>query len=104
MNVDAIRCDPEALAETERLEKIFDDTKREKCWQISFLNVRLIKALDGHREDVSNYIVIQKRPDKLLMNSDLLGLGETWLEEDKTVNFPGFSGYFSTSGQGKGIL
>ena len=27
LNVDAIRCDPEALAETERLEKIFDDTK-----------------------------------------------------------------------------
>ena len=101
LNVDAIRCDPEALAETERLEKIFDDTRsmetqrREKCWQISFLNVRSIKALDGHREDVSN--------DELLMNSDLLGLGETWLEEEKTVNFPGFSGYFSTSGQGKGI-
>ena len=101
LNVDAIRCDPEALAETERLEKIFDDTKRmetqrrDKYWQISFLNVRSIKALDGHREDVSN--------DELLMTSDLLGLGETWLEKDQTVHFPGFSGYFSTSGQGKGI-
>ena len=92
--VDAIRCDPEALAETKRLEQIFNDKinkeneTNDKCWKVSYLNVRSIKSLDGHRDDVSN--------DQLLMRSDILGLGETWLEDDHVANFTGFDGYFAT--------
>ena len=99
--VDAIRCDPEALAETKRLEQIFNEMKNkenetnDKCWKVSYLNVRSIKSLDGHRDDVSN--------DQLLMRSDILGLGETWLEDDHVANFTGFDGYFATFGKGKGV-
>ena len=37
------------------------------------------------------------------MDSDIFGLGETWLEEDQKVHFEGFSGYFANFGSGKGI-
>ena len=101
LDVSLIKCDPDALAETKRLEKIFFDTKKEDYqkkenhWKISYLNVRSLKSLDGHREDVL--------ANDLLMKSDLMGLGETWLQDGDIVNFDQFTGHFATFGTGKGV-
>ena len=79
-SVDQIKCDQAALAESKRLLKIFDDSQKEEMenragyWKISYVNVRSMKAVDGHREDI--------RTDNFLMDSDMIGLGETWLEKD----------------------
>jgi hypothetical protein len=37
------------------------------------------------------------------MDSDLLGLGETWLDGRTTINLNGYSGYFANHGKGKGV-
>ena len=98
---DQIKCNPESLAETERLELLFEEKEQEekearsRCWKISYLNVRSIKSSAGHRKDVSC--------DNLLMSTDMFALGETWLESDEQVNFDGYSGYFANFGNGKGI-
>ena len=36
------------------------------------------------------------------MDSDMFGLGETWLQQDQEVHFNGFRGYFANFGRGKG--
>ena len=100
-SITQIKCDLDALAESNRLEELFNDTVKEerkkscKCWKISFLNVRSMKSSDGHRIDVA--------ADNLLMDSDLFGLGETWLEEDNKVDYPGFFSHFANFGKGKGL-
>ena len=33
----------------------------------------------------------------------MLGLGETWLEQDQKKNFDEYSGYFANFGNGKGV-
>ena len=98
LDLSQIRCDQEALEESKRLLKIFDEKamamfeQRSKVWKISYLNVR---SLVGHQDDV--------RIDNCLMDSDMLGLGETWLEENSTINIQGYSGYFANHGKGKGV-
>ena len=98
---DQIRCNPESLAETKRLELLFEEKEQEerearaRCWKISYLNVRSIQSSHGHRQDVAC--------DNLLMSTDMFGLGETWLESDEQVNFEDFSGYFANFRNGKGI-
>ena len=98
MDMQAIRCDPSALAESERLENIFDlaeqQTKsiRNTHWKISFLNVR---SLNAHHHDVLN--------DNIITDSDIIGLGETWLHHGEERNLEGFFGYFSNFGKGKGL-
>ena len=100
-SVEQIKCDPAALTESKRLLEIFDNSqmeqfeKRQGLWKISYLNVRSMKSVDGHREDV--------RSDNLLMDSDMFGLGETWLENDNKVEFDNYSGYFANFGNGKGV-
>ena len=85
MDMQAIRCDPSALAESERLENIFDlaeqQTKsiRNTHWKISFLNVR---SLNAHHHDVLN--------DNIITDSDIIGLGETWLQKDEARNLPDY--------------
>ena len=94
---DLIKCNEDALNESRRLEKIFDDAenvkkdKRENHWKISYLNVR---SLNAHQEDVS--------VDNAIIDSDIIGLGETWLEKNELINLDGFSGYFANFGKGKG--
>ena len=99
-NFDAsqIRCNKAALEETERLHTEFESIKEEKeslfsnCFTISYLNVR---SLNAHLEDVST--------DQLLMYSDIISFGETWLKPDQNIDFEGFKGIQENVGQGKGI-
>ena len=98
LDTSQIRCDPDALEETERLQDVFDENeaemkeKRSKQWKISYLNVR---SLNAHQEDV--------RRDNFLMDSDILGLGETHLKEEESVYLDGFQGSFANFGKGKGV-
>ena len=41
--------------------------------------------------------------DNFLMDSDLLGLGETWTEGGNTIDLDGRPGYFASYGKGKGV-
>ena len=90
-----------ALPETERLQNIFDEkeaeesAENEKHFKISYINVQSVKSLNGHRQDVMR--------DDALLEADILGLGETWLENGQTVDLEGYSGYFASSGNGKGV-
>ena len=101
LDVSKIVCDPDALAESNRLEEIFNksekekEEKREKCIKISYLNVQSMKSFNGHAKDVEK--------DNVIMDADIFGLGETWLEKDREVHFDGYSGYFANFGTGKGI-
>ena len=100
-STEQIKCDPAALEESKRLLEMFDHSQKEQLekratlWKISYVNVRSMKSADGHREDV--------RSDNFIMDSDMFGLGETWLEKDNKVEFDGYSGYFSNFGNGKGV-
>ena len=101
LDVSQIKADPKALEESKRLEEIFNQSekeqeeKRAKCWKISYLNVRSMKSTDGHAKDVER--------DNAIMDADMFGLGETWLEKDQQVHFDGYSGYFANFGNGKGV-
>ena len=93
-----IHASPEAIEETKRLDKIFDENVqkqndlKESHWIISYLNVRSLKA---HKADLEI--------DNVIMESDIFSLGETWLKPGETVNFDGYEGVFANSGRGKGI-
>merc|ERR1712051_1053744 len=98
LDLTQIRCDKDALEESQRLEKIFDENeaemyeRRSKMWKISYLNVR---SLVAHQEDVQK--------DNFLIDSDILGLGETHLKNEETVYLDGFQGSFANFGKGKGV-
>ena len=98
LDTSQIRCDQDALEESKRLNDVFDknvaemNEKRSKNWKVSYLNVRSLRA---HQEDV--------RKDNFLIDSDILGLGETNLYNDETVHFDGFKGSFGNFGKGKGV-
>ena len=93
-----IRCSDVAKTESERLLKLFEDqmfesTKwRETHYKISYLNVRSLKA---HIDDILK--------DARLLESNILAFGETWLEEEESVELPGFKSYFASHGKGKGV-
>lgn len=76
---------------------MFDDfekvkkLKRADHWKISYLN---IDSLNAHLEDL--------KIDNEINDSDVIGLGETWLEVNKTIDFLNFAGYFANFGRGKG--
>ena len=101
LDVSKIKCDPDALEESKRLEEIFNKSEKEtqekrvKCIKISYLNVRSMKSADGHAKDVEK--------DNVIMDADMFGLGETWLEKDREVHFSGYSGYFANFATGKGV-
>ena len=67
-----IHASPEALAETIRLQYIFDKrleemaTQKENFWKVSYLNVRSLKC---HKEDVTI--------DNFITSADLFVPGET---------------------------
>ena len=98
LDTSQIKCDQDALEESKRLQDLFDDTeaekkeKRSKTWKISYLNVR---SLNAHLLDVEK--------DNFIMDSDLLGLGETWLDGEETRPLNGFKGSFANFGKGKGV-
>ena len=98
MEREGIHASPEALEETNRLQAIFDkkvemfDQKTKNYWKVCFLNIRSLRC---NQEHVMN--------DNFLMSADILGLGETWLENDEEKEFSGFKGIFANYGRGKGI-
>ena len=99
---ESIKCDEEhALPESNRLLEIFDESNvmekksKENLIKFSYLNVRSIQSWDGHRKDIVR--------DDVLMNSDIIGFGETWLHPGQALELEDFQGYFSSVGKGKGI-
>ena len=52
-------------------------------------------SLNAHKNDV--------KKDNLLMDSDIFGLGETWLEIGSGAQFSNFAGFFANFGRGKGV-
>ena len=97
LDTTAIKCNPDALEESQRLEKIFSEAEKKdkdmrfNHWKISYLNIRSLKA---HYQDVCN--------DNAINDSDIFGLAETWLDANESICFEGFSGYFANFGKGKG--
>ena len=93
-----IKCSSLALEESKRLQCSFDEkikitsAKKDGHWKISYLNV---KSLYAHCGDVVR--------DNIMMDSDLISLGETWLHFQSEVSFSGFKGYFANFGRGKGV-
>ena len=93
-----IKCEPASLIEAERLDtlclqKVAQQAELDNSsLNISFLNV---SSLRKHYEDVIK--------DPLLMKSDIMGLGETWLHEGETANIPNYCATYVNSGKGKGL-
>ena len=98
LDTSQITCHPDALEESKNLLKVFQENedaiteKRSKVWKISYLNIR---SLNAHLQDVHR--------DNFLVDSDLLGFGETWLEGGQSKNIDGYAGYFANYGKGKGV-
>ena len=94
---EGIKCNQDALCESKRLEKVFNDAEKERKdridshWKISYLNVANLVA---HHEDV----VV----DNEINDSDVFGLGETHLSGNAAVSFDKYAGYFANFGKGKG--
>ena len=99
LDIDGIHCLPDALAETKRLQHIFDENllkekeKRNLFWKICYLN---ISSLRNKQEDVSN--------DNYLLDSDIFSLGETHLIPGETVHFPEYTGHYASSGRWRGTV
>ena len=80
----------DALEETERLERIFDQRiennqlKYEGFWKICSLNVR---SLNKHKEDVAK--------DNFILSADIFGIEETWLHQGQTEKFDDYEGHFA---------
>ena len=91
----------DALSESKRLDHLFNIMKDEEessfdnCFTISYLNINRIKP---HLADL--------KCDDMFMRSDVIALGETWLQPDEIVSFEdkGFSGAQINIGNGKGIM
>ena len=95
-----IRCDHYAKYESENLDKKFDErlenekAQDESSIKITYLNVR---SFPPHYKDV--------KQDPTLMKSDVICLGETWLEEGfPDIPLDGFNGTsdIKPKGQGRG--
>ena len=99
LDIEGIHSSPDALAETQRLQNIFDENllkEKEKgnlFWKICYLN---ISSLRTKQQEVSN--------DNYLLDSDIFSLGETHLMPGETVNFPGYIGHYASSGQWRGTV
>ena len=98
MNISDIRCNQDCLEENKRLLNIFEDLQQAELdkyanhWKISYLN---ICSLNAHYKDLLN--------DNVINNSDIIGLGESWLEKGTKINIENFEGYFANFGRGKGV-
>ena len=77
---EGIKCDEDALLETKRLEKVFDNNeavkklKRANYWKISYLNV---SSLNAHVEDVSIDNEINDSAKKVRQNEGALDTSKT---------------------------
>ena len=95
-----IKVDKKALDETERLHQLFicdkekEDANYNNYFTISYLNVARLRP---KYEDILS--------DHLLMKSDFISFGETWLHNDETVSFEaqGFDGIHANVCDGQGL-
>ena len=91
----------DALKESNRLEEEFLVLKEVEeqtffdCFTISYININRVIP---HLDDI--------RSDDMFMQSDVVSLGETWLQPDDLVSFEdeGFVGSQVNVGDGKGIM
>ena len=91
-----------ALDELERLDKISinrNPTKWEDdSWETGKVISLIFRSLKKHYPDIIT--------DALLLKSDLIGLQETWLENDQrrdNLEIPGYQLHLNSYGRGKGI-
>ena len=95
---DKIKCHPQALEESNRILQSFDASMERKletkdCLRITYLNVMSVLA---HSDDI--------KESSRLMSSTILGLGETWMDKESTLDLPNFHpGTFENIGPGKGL-
>ena len=93
-----IHASARALEESQRLFAIFNqklerlNETREKFWKISFLNIRSLNC---------NKQYVEK--DNFLLSSHILGFGETWLMQGKTIPLTGYNDHYASFGIGKGV-
>ena len=96
---EAIKVNTDALEENERIRASFLDSQMKKelmyanCLTMSYLNVR---RLLPHLPDVST--------DNVLMKSDIVALGETWLKPSENIELAGYQSVHVKSEEGgKGL-
>ena len=93
-----IKCNPAALEESKRILQTFDASvestlETKNCLKITYLNVMSVLA---HYDDI--------KESSKLMSSTILGLGETWMDKETTLDLPDFHpGTFENIGPGKGL-
>ena len=89
----SIKCEPESLIETQRLEKIdIAPVIKEKHFDIYYQN---IASLRNKVQDLLTGI----HPGQ----SDYIALTETWLEPTERITWPGKNKCYTSFGRGKGI-
>ena len=97
IKIEDIRCDEASLEESERLERIFEQSKQAEkdkvanYWKISYLNIQSFYA---HHLNLAT--------DNAINDADIIGLGETWLHKEQEVEVEGYFGHFANFGRGKG--
>ena len=94
----SIKANPEALEESRRLHLEFEAAKREE--EKLFTNHDVITYLNVNRLKPH---LCHIKGDHILMKSNVLGLGETWLENEETVTIDSYHGNFANYGNGKGL-
>ena len=91
-----IKCDQNALKESQRLDEISltkpTNQPDQPCFSIAFLNIRSLKK---HFEDL--------KINEALMKCDLIFLTETWMAKNDHVELPNHSAYSANFGKGKGV-
>ena len=94
-----IRCNEKAMEETIRL-----DEKSEKLIMTEsefFQNASLLIGYVNVRSLGAHWKHVQK--DFEMMQCDVLGFGETWLEKGQSVDHIPFFGHYLNAGKGKGL-
>ena len=98
IDFDGISCSKFALDECARLLKIFQEKQNDQMKEvseyktISYLNIRSLRNK-----------IFEVTKTSTLMQSNILGLGETWLEPVETVQLDGYQSFFANYGRGKGV-
>ena len=98
IDFNGISCYHVALKESNRLLAKFKESESKKMAEnndsltLSYLNIRSLR---------NKINTITKAP--ILMQSDVLSFGETWLKSNEIVELDGFESFFASYGKGKGV-
>ena len=98
-NKEGINCSPGSLEESEALKKRFiekqDTKKRNRLAEVKISYLNIMRLFATNHDNMLD--------DDELMDSDMIGLGETWLQPEEERSFEGFQSEFASSGNGKGV-